>query len=186
MRQIHRILGSLILVFTVLTNAGAQGIPPIGLGLRGTPDGGGIDGKFYFTDHVNIEAMFNRSNDNYYNFGPSNTVVGLLEYNFLFKDPHVRIYIGTGIHMAWAREFDESNYPAYYHNHTFMGLDMIGGVEYVFGFMPIGLSVDVKPGMNFYDQLSGYSANDFGFSLRYYFGNWDRRSNYRGPSATGR
>ncbi len=186
MKQIHKIFGVIVLVFIVMGGASAQDIPPIGLGLRGSPDGIGVTGKFSFNERVNVEAMLNRSNGLYQGFGPSTVAVGLLEYNFLFPDPNLRVYVGPGMHVAWARYFDEARYPSYYRTRTFAGLDMIAGIEYVFERIPVGLSLDVKPGFNFYNSLTGFPANNIGMGLRYYFGNWEAHRNYRIPVTTGR
>ena len=49
---------------------------------------------------------------------------------------------------------------------------MIGGIEYVFDYVPIGLSLDMKPAINISDGAGAFPNNTFGFSARYYFGSW--------------
>ena len=49
---------------------------------------------------------------------------------------------------------------------------MIGGVEYVFDYVPVGISVDVKPAVNFYNGISAFLNNILGLGVRYYFGKW--------------
>lgn len=142
----------------------------IAVGLRGTPDGGGITGKFYMHNNWAFEAQLNGSAGNGYadNDGASMVAVGLLEYNFILPDPSWRIFVGPGIHAGtWDRYND--GYEGRYRNvEAAIGIDGIAGVEYIFKEFPIGLSADIKPAVNFASEAAIFPNNFFGVSARYY------------------
>jgi len=170
-----RILAIALLMVSSFGAVSAQMVTPVGLGIRLNPDGGGITGKFFFDRHLALEAQLNVSGG-YYNvadYGPSRTVVALLEYHFILNDPSWRIFLGPGIHFgSWDR------YGNYYHDYYYgsravqgiFGIDGTLGVEYVFKTVPIGLTVDIKPAMNFTPDAGPFPNNFFGIGGRYYLG----------------
>jgi len=168
-----QILPVLLIMLFVGMNVQAQDqqVPPFAIGLRANPDGVGITGKYFFIEPVNIELMVNGSGGTYYSNGPSATFVGLLEYNFIFPDPAWRIFLGGGAHVTSWKQYPESNNP----RQTLLGLDAIAGIEYVFYEVPIGISLDIKPAINFIDGVTSFPNNTFGLGVRYYFGSWSKK-----------
>jgi hypothetical protein len=168
MKHVHIILIALLLCSCSAT---AQVHGPVGLGLRATPDGGGFTGKFFFTDHLTVETMLNASSGNYYDNGTSFTLCALLEHHFIFDNPQWRIFLGGGFHYGtWNRYGDSHTSPF-----SVFGVDAIGGVEYIFASVPIGVSADVKPSLHFISGVTTAPSNTFGFGIRYYFGHWGER-----------
>ncbi len=184
MKKIHVLLLVLFLMFLGIVSVQAQDeqVPPFAIGLRANPDGAGITAKYFFIPAVSIEAMINGSGGTYYGNGPSTTFLGLIEYNFIFNDPSWRIFIGPGAHVTSWRQYPELKEP----RQTLMGLDAIIGVEYVFYEIPIGISLDLKPAMNFGNSVTSFPNNSAGLGVRYYFGNWGRRRANQTPIQDGR
>jgi hypothetical protein len=164
---------TIILLFALLCCFGsgslrAQVAGPVGLGIRASPDGGGISAKFFFKEYLAVETMVNASSGNYHDNGTSFTVAGLLEYHFILADPSWRIILGGGMHFGtWNRYGDAHVSPL-----SVFGLDVIGGVEYIIPSVPIGVSLDVKPSMHFLSGVTNFPNNTFGLGVRYYFGRW--------------
>lgn len=142
----------------------------VGLGLRLTPDGGGFTGKFFLNKYVAIEAQLNAGG--IFQFaGESFNAVGLFEYHIVLPDPSWRIYFGGGLH---AGVYDQG---AYWHKGVYkdggrplFGIDAIGGVEYAFKKIPLGLSADFKPAINFAPDVDFFPHNIVGVSARFYLG----------------
>ena len=139
------------------------------LGLRMTPDGGGFTGKFFVDRNLAIETQLNAGGV-FGGEGESVTAVGLLEYHIPLPDPSWRVFFGGGAHIgSWDRgrryrenRFDDDD------NKFIFGIDGIGGVEYVFKTVPIGLSADFKPAINLVSDVDFFPHNMFGFSARFY------------------
>ena len=173
MKKAKVLLSVLVMLFLGVVTVKAQNeeVPPFAIGIRADPDGAGITAKYFFIPEVSAELMVNGSGGNYAANGPSVVVVGLVEYNFLFNDPAWRVFLGPGAHIGTWKEYIESNNP----RQTVFGLDVIGGIEYVFYEVPIGISIDVKPAMNFISGVTSFPNNAFGLGIRYYFGSWSRK-----------
>ena len=182
MRNIHTLFIALFTLVTVnvkaqeldnyANNDDGNTVPRFAAGLRATPDGAGISGRFFFIPSVAVELMLNGSGGTYNDNGPSTTLVGLLEYNFLFDDPSWRIFIGAGAHMGSYKKYNDVHVPTT----SIYGIDGIIGAEYIFYAVPIGISIDVKPAVNFISGVTTFPNNTFGLGVRYYFGRWPKPS----------
>jgi len=145
-------------------------VPPFGIGIRANPDGAGITAKYFFIPQISFEGMVNASGGTYFGSGPSTTIVGLAEYNLIFNNPSWRAFIGPGGHITSWKQYPEINN----YRQTLIGIDGIIGLEYVFYEVPIGISIDVKPAMNFVNGVTAFPENTFGLAVRYYFGGWNK------------
>jgi hypothetical protein len=176
MRSLHILTVAFLVILLSATNVHAQPGNAIGLGLRASPDGGGITAKFYLDRYWNIEAQLNASQgfyhgpDNKPDYGPSFTAVGLAEYNVIFPDPSWRLFFGPGIHFGSWDRYNHHLYERQPLPEAIFGIDGILGVEYIFRHIPLGLSADIKPAMNFVGEVSVFPNNFFGLSGRFYFG----------------
>jgi len=161
MKKIKQALITALLCISFLPSVFAQGDNPIALGFRATPDGGGFTGKFFLDHNLAFEAQLNGAG--LYE-GNSVTAVGLMEYHIDLPAPGWRIYFGAGIHFGlWDHYYN-------YSDQGIFGIDAIGGVEYLFRHIPLGLSADVKPAVNFAPDVEFFPHNIVGVSARYYFG----------------
>jgi hypothetical protein len=151
-----------LLLFVITTDLRAQMTGPVAVGFRANPDGGGFSAKFFPQKHLAIETQLN-AGLSYYN-GPGVAFVGLVEYHIILPDPSWRIFIGPGAHVGMWERNSESRSQAIF------GVDAIFGAEYVFKSLPIGLSADIKPAINFAQDVAMYPNNFFGLSARYYLG----------------
>lgn len=172
MKQIKQLLGTALIALLTTTTTQAQ-TGNAGIGVRATPDGAGFTGKFMLADHLAFEGQLNVGG--VYNLpGESFTAVALLEGVIVLPDPSWRIFFGGGLHGgvwdngrwyndrtdAWVGDRPE----------PLFGIDGIGGAEYVFKNIPLGLSADIKPAVNFTSRgPEFFDHNMFGFSARYYF-----------------
>ncbi|MBL7684211.1 MAG: hypothetical protein JNK00_12700 [Flavipsychrobacter sp.] len=143
-----------------------------GLGLRATPDGGGFTAKLFFDKYLAFEGQLNAGGINGGWGGPSFNAVGLLTYHIILPDPSWRIFMGGGVHAGvwdrgWRYVSSEGRYMD--DNRGILGVDGIGGVEYVFKKIPLGLSADIKPAINFLSEAEFFSHNMVGLSARFYF-----------------
>ena len=159
----YRLLLLVALLFNAFSfqNVQAQQRGDIAVGLRPTPDGGGATAKFFMDHNFAIEAQLNAGG--FYS-GQSVDAVGLLEYHIYLPDPSWRIYFGGGLHMGSWDRYDDN------HTQFIFGIDGIGGVEYVFKNIPLGLSADFKPALNFATDVAFFPHNIVGVAGRFYFG----------------
>lgn len=144
-----------------------------GIGIRATPDGGGFTGKAYIGRHLAFEGMLNVGGV-YGLPGESFTAVALLEAHIPLPDNSWRLIFGGGLHGGvwdngrWYHERDavwitDRAEPIF-------GMDAIGGVEYVFKKIPLSLSADIKPAVNFTSRgPEFFDHNMFGLAVRYHF-----------------
>jgi hypothetical protein len=81
------------------------------------------------------------------------------------------VFFGGGLHAGvWDHDGRYYN-EGHYHdrdNEAILGIDGIGGVEYVFKTVPIGLSADFKPAINLVSDVDFFPHNMFGLSARFY------------------
>lgn len=144
-----------------------------GIGLRGTPDGAGFTVKTFMSNHLAFEGQLNVGGV-YGLAGESFTAVALLEGHIPLPDKSWRLFFGGGVHAGtW-------NQPRWYNDRDdiwindrpepMFGIDAIGGVEYLFKKIPLGLSGDFKPAVNFTSRgPEFFSHNMVGVAARYYF-----------------
>ena len=171
-------LAVVFLVILSATKLEAQMAGPVAFGLRASPDGGGFSAKFFLDKNIAIEAQLNGSGGNYYsdNDGPSMTLVGLAEYHIVLPDTSWRIFVGPGLHFGSWDRYNDNIYDNYRHAQGIFGIDGILGIEYVFKRVPLGISADVKPALNFAPDVAFFPNNFFGVGGRFYFGsNMHRR-----------
>lgn len=147
---------------------------PVAIGVRANPDGGGLTAKIFLNKNWNIEAQVNGSQgyyhmDNGRPYGPGWATVGMAEYNFVFRDPSYRIYIGAGLHGGKWDKYDHTQYADAPLAQGIFGADAIVGAEYIFKSVPLGISIDAKPAVNFGDGAGFYPNNLYGVAVRYYF-----------------
>jgi len=84
----------------------------------------------------------------------SGTVLG--EYHFGILGPSLNYYFGAGGHLGHNKDTG-----------GFSGLDGIVGVEYKVAFLPVALSFDFKPSLEF--GSDDYARFPTAFSIRYVF-----------------
>ena len=151
----------LLLFIAGTIDASAQG-SRMAIGGRATPDGLGATFKGFLDRNLAVEAQANVGGIISL-AGESFTVVGLLEYHIPLPDPAFRIFFGGGIHVgSWVNRGGHAD-------EIIFGMDGIGGIEYVFRTIPLGLSADLKPAVNFVQETEFFPHNIFGVSARYYF-----------------
>ncbi len=161
----------LFLAAVLITTSGFAQRGSSALGLRATPDGGGLTGKFYISKHLAFEGQLNAGGIMGLE-GQSFNAVALLEGHIYFPDPSWRMFLGGGLHTGvWDRGYRYVSSEGRYmdDNRAIFGIDAIGGVEYVFKRIPLGLSLDIKPAVNFVSEAEFFSHNMFGASARFYF-----------------
>jgi hypothetical protein len=136
-----------------------------GIGLRGSIDGTGMTAKYFFDRAFALEAQVNvgglRAID-----GQSYYSCILIEYHLQLPVPSFRIFFGGGLHAGWWASRPESDYV----DEGILGLDGIGGIEYLFARLPMGISGDLRPSINYLQEVEFLPHNVIGISLRYYFG----------------
>lgn len=161
MRKMILLFSGFILTALNTTTANAQK-GNVGLGMRLTPDGGGFTVKYFLDRNLALEGQLNAGGI-FGLEGESVTAVGLLQYHITLPDPQWRLFFGGGLHAGvWDRKNDDDD--------AIFGIDGIGGVEYTFRKVPIGLSGDFKPAINFVSDVDFFPHNMIGVSGRYYFG----------------
>lgn len=168
MKKVTLLISGLLLGLFLAIQANAQS-SRVGLGLRLTPDGGGFTGKFFLDPNLAIEGQLNAGGI-LAGEGESVTAVGLLEYHIVLPDPSWRVFFGGGAHIGtWDHDHGyHDGKPDDKDNEFIFGIDGIGGVEYVFKSVPIGLSADFKPAINFLSDVDFFPHNMFGVSARFY------------------
>jgi hypothetical protein len=87
---------------------------------------------------------------------------GLLEFHFDIPNaPGLKWYVGPGAHLGFYNN-------KYYGGGTVVGIDGVVGLDYKFREVPINLSLDWQPSIEFGDY-AGFTGNWAGFAVRYVF-----------------
>ena len=144
--SVRFILASLGLLLAVSRPAAAQKyITAAGVRLGG--GNYGITVQQLVAPRVTIEGIAGLGTREY-----SGTVLG--EYHFGILGPSLNYYFGAGGHLGHNKDTG-----------SFSGLDGIVGVEYKVAFLPIALSFDFKPSLEFGGD--DYARFPTAFSIRY-------------------
>lgn len=167
MKKIFYAIAGTLASIVLTTNVHAQA-GNFGVGLRMTPDGGGATVKYFFDRNLAIEGQLNAGGIVALE-GTSITAVGLVEYHITLPDPAWRIFFGGGAHFG---NWDRDDYRG---NQFIFGIDGIGGVEYTFKKIPLGLSADFKPAVNFVTDVEFFPHNILGASARFYLGRMSKK-----------
>lgn len=136
-----------------------------GLGIRSSLDGAGFTAIHFLTNSYAIEGQLNVGGQRALR-GQSTYSCLLLEYHLDLPMPYVRIYFGGGLQGGnWVHRQDEE-----YEDEVMLGLCGIGGVEFWLRRVPLSISGDLRPGINYVQEVEFFPHNLVGISLRYYFG----------------
>ena len=170
-----RVFGLLMLLMTmglnspVLAQEGSSAV-----GLRLSPDGAGITGKYFLSKTFALETQFNIGGLMSGNEGRSLTVAGIAVYHIPLPDPSWRVYFGGGVHAgSWERPsvpVDQLPVNEEVSSKMIAGINGLGGVEYQLKSAPVSLSADFKPAINLISESDIFPHNVFGLSVRYYLG----------------
>jgi hypothetical protein len=139
------------------------------IGIRTNPYLIGFTVKHFIAGPHAIEGIASTNFSRQNNF----TVTGLYEYNWnVFGKKEFVMYAGGGVHVGVYDRYD-------YYNDDFdrlrdgsyasVGLDGIFGLEYKFNKIPLVVSADVKPYVNFNNGTHHIGEEIFGASARYTF-----------------
>lgn len=175
-----------ILFMTTTGDSQDYGMPPA-LGLRLSPDGVGITGKVFIGPYWAVDMQVNGSDGFNWNeagktvigdvraetvdrIGPSWTAGGLLERNIIFNNVSWRVYGGAGFHFGKWDRFNHRYDARKPKSEGIFGFDGVIGGEYLFKRVPLGISAEVKPAINCFNDIVFFPNNLFGLSVRYYFG----------------
>jgi hypothetical protein len=134
------------------------------LGIRMTADGGGISFKSFVDRRFAVETQLTLGGIRYLD-GRSVTAAGLIEYHLPLPSPRFRIFFGGGLHFGrWANR-ESSEYP----DEFILGLDGVGGFEYMFPRSHWTISGDLRPALNYVQVVEFFPHGVFGVAVRYYF-----------------
>lgn len=148
------ITGLLIAAFATTVSAQSY---KTGVGARLGYDSG-ITLKNFFTPASAFEGILSFS-PRYFN------LTGLYEYQQKLQGaPGLDWYVGLGAHVGGMHHKKD-----YEGNSFWVGLDLIGGLEYVFPTAPFTISLDWKPAFNFAGSYNDYWYSSLALSLRYTF-----------------
>jgi hypothetical protein len=154
------LLISIIVFLPALAQPGRTGI-----GLRGSIDGAGMTAKYFLDRGFAIEGQLNAGGLRAFD-GQSLYTCVMMEYHLQLPFPAFRLYFGGGLHAGiWTNRKEQL-----YKDEGIFGLDGVGGIEYMFSRVPIGLSGDLRPSINYVQEVEFLPHNIVGVSLRYYFG----------------
>ena len=79
--------------------------------------------------------------------------------------PAFRLYFGGGIHGGVWNGRDDTRFP----DEAMAGLSGIAGFEYLFQRFPMGIAGDLRPSLNYIEEVEFFPHNLIGISFRYYF-----------------
>ena len=146
--RFFRLAGLLFLFLAVSQHAAAQKFNTA-LGARLGGGNYGITLQQRVASRVTIEAIAGLGERQY-----SGTVLG--QYHFGILGPSLNYYFGAGGHIGHNKDTG-----------GFSGLDALVGVEYKVAFLPVVLSFDFKPTVEF--SGDDYARFPTAFSIRYVF-----------------
>jgi hypothetical protein len=101
-------------------------------------------------------------------FGHDITSFGALaEFHKPFSTPGLQWYYGAGGYLGFGKEYDVNKDRDV--NTTFFGAQGVVGLDYKFANIPINISLDWKPELNFVSDIN-FEPAAIGFSARFTFG----------------
>ena len=116
--------------------------------------------KHFLNDKTAIEGLVS--------FGHDITSFGaLVEIHKPFSTPGLQWYYGGGGYLGFGKEYDVNKDR--YINTTFFGAQGVVGLDYKFANIPINISLDWKPELNFVTDIN-FEPAAIGFSARFTFG----------------
>lgn len=151
-------------------NAKKHHVKPFALGVRASPNGFGINARFFMKDQVFFEAQHNWSKGTPNGAGRCLMNGLLVNYSIGLSVPNVRMYVGAGGHYGSWVQYKDRSAPA-----DMFGFDWVIGTEAIFPASHFGVSVDFKPAYNFTSGITFMPNCTLGLGIRYYFGRWVRR-----------
>jgi hypothetical protein len=161
------VLQGVCVVTKVYSQAGT-----IGLGVRAAPDGGGFTARYFIDPNIAIEGQLNEGGVILGDKSKTVEVVGLVEYHLSLPNPALRTYAGAGLHAGtWDRGKGYSTGEGRKSMDTkdaIFGIDGIAGIEYQFSKMPLAVSFDFKPAINFAPDVAMFSHNVLGLGAKLY------------------
>lgn len=117
-------------------------------------DGAGVTFKHFLNDARALEGVA-------YFWDRGVRVTGLYEFHFpLGTEPGLRWFVGPGAHLG----FYDNNHG----NGAFLGIDGIIGIDYKFRQIPLNLSIDWQPAVEF-GRDRGFYGSWGGLAARYTF-----------------
>jgi len=165
------VVGALVL-FAFPGYAQYDHMKPFAVGIRLSPDGVGANLRYFFNDHICLEGQLNASGGTSGGSGKSKTGVLLGEYLIPLYTPDFRLFLGAGFHYgSWERYKNISVADNY------SGYDFIVGLEYAFSAVPISVSLDYKPAVNYVSGTTFFPNNSIGLGGRYAFGSRKKHTN---------
>jgi hypothetical protein len=136
-----------------------------GLGIRSSLDGAGFTAIQLINRSYAIEGQLNVGGQRALR-GQSLYVCMLLQYHLDLPVPYVRIYFGGGAQGGYWVHRQEAEHE----QEVMAGLSGVGGVEFWLRRVPLALSGDFRPAINYLQEVEFFPHNIVGISLRYYFG----------------
>ena len=116
--------------------------------------------KHFLNDKTAIEGFVS--------FGHDITSFGALgEIHKPFSTPGLLWYYGGGGYLGFGKEYDVNKDKNV--NTTFFGAQGVVGLDYKFASIPINISLDWKPELNFVQDIN-FEPAAIGFSARFTFG----------------
>jgi len=163
MKKIAVIVGLLVGLNT-LGNAQAMGQTyKTALGVKVWGDGGGVSLKSFVQSNRALEGIM-------YFWNRGTRLTGLYEFHFDIEGaPGLKWYVGPGAHLGF---YNNRYYDRNYYNGdgsgTFIGIDGVLGLDYKFDDVPINLSLDWQPSIEF-GANRGFWGGWGGLGVRYTF-----------------
>lgn len=152
------------------SGGGSPGDYQTAIGVRVNPWTIGFTAKHFIKGPHAIEGIVSH----YFGSGDRDvtnvTFTGLYEYTWnVFGKSEWNMYAGGGAHVGVWRDRYYDNGNKRYHSEAVVGLDGIFGVEYTFKNIPLNLSGDIKPFVNFNGGHDFFGEQLLGVSARYTF-----------------
>lgn len=138
------------------------------LGLRVNPWVVGFTIRHFITGPHAVEGIVSTNHSHKGNV----TVTGLYEYNWAIGVPNLNMYAGGGAHIGFydRRDYDWDKYVSKGKGtYVSPGLDGIIGIEYTFKNIPLNLSADLKPYVQFVGPTNFIGEEIGGLSARFTF-----------------
>jgi len=123
-------------------------------------DGAGVTVKHFLTPKHAIEGI-----GFFWSHGAR--ITGLYEFNWdITGAPGLKFYAGPGAHLGFYH--DDYYYRDHYHTGTYVGIDGVLGLDYKFNKVPINVSIDWQPSVEF-GENAGFYGSWGGIGVRYTF-----------------
>ena len=161
-QQMKKTISVLMIAFILYSGSASAQSYKTALGVRLSPANGYINNaitlKHFLNESKAIEALVS--------FGDPFSIGALYEVHKPFASEGLQWFYGAGGYLAFVKSYNPNT--AKNETDPFFGAQGVIGLDYKFANLPLNLSLDWKPELNLFDEIT-FEASTIGLSARFTF-----------------